>query len=137
VQTAVSPIPSSSRGWIHGPGNDGFINLIADAGILIGATSAGPAGGEGLGALAVAVQAQVPVAMLSQMIYAYPTLHRAIEDAVAQLSLPRARSNHGPHHTGQGRAASVGPFPLSGQAAHHPLERAELATSCPYPHGIP
>jgi hypothetical protein len=28
---------------IHGPGNDGFIKLIADAGILIGATYAGPA----------------------------------------------------------------------------------------------
>ena len=68
----VAPIPSSSRGWIHGPGNDGFIKLIADvdAGMLIGATSAGPAGGEVLGALAVAVHAQVPVAMLSQMIYA-------------------------------------------------------------------
>ena len=87
VQTAVSPIPSSSRGWIHGPGNDGFIKLIADAGagMLIGATSAGP-GGEVLGALAVAVHARVPVAMLSQMIYAYPTFHRAIEDAITQLS---------------------------------------------------
>jgi pyruvate/2-oxoglutarate dehydrogenase complex dihydrolipoamide dehydrogenase (E3) component len=88
VQTAVSPIPSSSRGWIHGPGNDGFIKLIADAGagVLIGATSAGPAGGEVLGALAVAVHAQVPVTLLSQMIYAYPTFHRAIEDAITQLS---------------------------------------------------
>ena len=28
--------------------------------------------------------------MLSQMIYAYPTFHRAIEDAITQLSLPRA-----------------------------------------------
>jgi len=139
VQTAVSPIPSSSRGWIHGPGNDGFIKLIADAdaGMLIGATSAGPAGGEVLGALAVAVHAGVPVAMLSQMIYAYPTLHRAIEDAIAQLSLPRARSNHGPRHSSQGRAASVGPFPVPGQAVHRPLERAELATSCPCPHGNP
>jgi pyruvate/2-oxoglutarate dehydrogenase complex dihydrolipoamide dehydrogenase (E3) component len=91
VRAAVSPIPSSSRGWIHGPGNDGFVKLIADtdAGILIGATSAGPAGGEVLGALAVAAHARVPVAMLSQMIYAYPTFHRAIEDAIAQLSLRR------------------------------------------------
>jgi pyruvate/2-oxoglutarate dehydrogenase complex dihydrolipoamide dehydrogenase (E3) component len=91
VQTAVFPTPSSSRGWIHGPGNDGFIKLIADAdaGVLIGATSAGPAGGEVLGALAVAVHAQVPVATLSQMIYAYPTFHRAIEDAITQLSLRR------------------------------------------------
>ncbi|HYX60032.1 MAG TPA: NAD(P)/FAD-dependent oxidoreductase, partial [Streptosporangiaceae bacterium] len=91
VRTAVSQIPSSSRGWIHGPGNDGFIKLIADtdAGTLIGATSAGPAGGEVLGALAVAVHAQVPVTLLSQMIYAYPTFHRAIEDGIAQLSLRR------------------------------------------------
>jgi pyruvate/2-oxoglutarate dehydrogenase complex dihydrolipoamide dehydrogenase (E3) component len=92
VQTSVSPIPSSDRGWIHGPGNDGFIKLIADAGagMLVGATSAGPAGGEVLGALAVAVHAQVPVAVLGQMIYAYPTFHRAIEDAITQLSLRRA-----------------------------------------------
>jgi pyruvate/2-oxoglutarate dehydrogenase complex dihydrolipoamide dehydrogenase (E3) component len=88
VRTAVSPIPSSARGWIHGPGNDGFIKLIADAaaGVLAGATSAGPAGGEVLGALAVAVHARVPVDALGQMIYAYPTFHRAIEDAVARLS---------------------------------------------------
>jgi pyruvate/2-oxoglutarate dehydrogenase complex dihydrolipoamide dehydrogenase (E3) component len=92
MQTAVSSIPSSSRGWIHGPGNDGFIKLIADAGMLIGATSAGPSGGEVLGALAVAVHARVPVAVLSQMIYAYPTFHRAIEDAITQLSLRRAGS---------------------------------------------
>jgi pyruvate/2-oxoglutarate dehydrogenase complex dihydrolipoamide dehydrogenase (E3) component len=93
VRTAVSPIPSSSRGWIHGLGNDGFIKLIADtdAGTLIGATSAGPAGGEVLGALAIAVHARVPVAVLSQMIYAYPTFHRAIEDAITQLSLRLAR----------------------------------------------
>jgi hypothetical protein len=45
-----------------------------------------------LGALAVAVHAQVPVAVLSQMIYAYPTFHRAIEDAITQLSLRRAGS---------------------------------------------
>jgi pyruvate/2-oxoglutarate dehydrogenase complex dihydrolipoamide dehydrogenase (E3) component len=37
VWTAVSQIPSSSRCWIHGSGNDGFVKLIADAGMLIGA----------------------------------------------------------------------------------------------------
>jgi pyruvate/2-oxoglutarate dehydrogenase complex dihydrolipoamide dehydrogenase (E3) component len=88
VRTAVSPIPSSSRGWIHGSGNDGLIKLVADADaeVLLGATSAGPAGGEVLGALAVAVHAQVPVGVLAEMIYAYPTFHRAIEDAITRLS---------------------------------------------------
>jgi pyruvate/2-oxoglutarate dehydrogenase complex dihydrolipoamide dehydrogenase (E3) component len=52
----------------------------------VGATSAGPAGGEVLGALAVAVHGQVPVADLRTMIYAYPTFHRAIEAALDDLA---------------------------------------------------
>ncbi len=52
----------------------------------MGATSAGPAGGEVLGALAVAVHAQVPVGALRAMIYAYPTFHRAIESALGDLA---------------------------------------------------
>jgi pyruvate/2-oxoglutarate dehydrogenase complex dihydrolipoamide dehydrogenase (E3) component len=87
VRTAYTPLSSSSRGFIHGPGNEGFVKLVADRsrGVLVGATSAGPSGGEVLGALTVAVHAAVPVATLRHMIYAYPTFHRAIEDAVRQL----------------------------------------------------
>jgi pyruvate/2-oxoglutarate dehydrogenase complex dihydrolipoamide dehydrogenase (E3) component len=58
----------------------------ADRGVLVGATSAGPAGGEVLGVLAVAVHAEVPTERLRQMIYAYPTFHRAIEQALADLT---------------------------------------------------
>ena len=87
VKTASSQIPSSSRGWIHKAGNDGFIKLVVDneRGVLVGATSSGPTGGEVLGALAVAVHAAVPVHSLQQMIYAYPTFHRAIGDALKAL----------------------------------------------------
>jgi pyruvate/2-oxoglutarate dehydrogenase complex dihydrolipoamide dehydrogenase (E3) component len=87
VRTSVYPIPRSARGWIHKAGNDGLIKLVEDAstGVLVGATSAGPAGGEVLSALAVAVHARVPVPVMRQMIYAYPTFHRAIEDALAEL----------------------------------------------------
>ena len=45
----------------------------------------GPAGGEVLGLLALAVHAEVPVDTLRTMIYAYPTFHRGIEDALARL----------------------------------------------------
>ena len=38
-----------------------------------------------LGALAVAVHAEVPTEHLRQMIYAYPTFHRGIEDALREL----------------------------------------------------
>jgi pyruvate/2-oxoglutarate dehydrogenase complex dihydrolipoamide dehydrogenase (E3) component len=87
VRTGTTRIPSSTRGFIHKVGNDGFIKLVEDAdrGVLVGATSAGPHGGEVLGALVVAVHAEVPTTLLRQMIYAYPTFHRAIEDALNNL----------------------------------------------------
>ncbi len=87
VRVGLSQVPSSARGWIHKAGNDGFIKLIEDAdrGVLVGATSAGPVGGEVLSALAVAVHAEVPTASLTSMIWAYPTFHRGIEDALGQL----------------------------------------------------
>lgn len=87
VRTGSEPIPSSSRGWIHGPGNDGFVKVVEDAdrGVLVGATVVGPHGGELLGLLTLAVHAQVPVATLATMHYAFPTLHRAVQDAVRAL----------------------------------------------------
>ncbi|GAB1643692.1 dihydrolipoyl dehydrogenase family protein [Krasilnikovia sp. MM14-A1259] len=87
VRVGHASLPSSSRGFIHGPGNDGFIKLVVDGArdVLVGATSAGPAGGEVLGALAVGVHAQVPIGTLRSTIWAYPTFHRAIGDAVRSL----------------------------------------------------
>jgi pyruvate/2-oxoglutarate dehydrogenase complex dihydrolipoamide dehydrogenase (E3) component len=87
VRVGRAGIPSSSRGWIHKAGNDGFIKVVADAdrGVLVGATSAGPTGGEVLAGLAVAVHGEVPVDRLRHMIYAYPTFHRAIEAAITDL----------------------------------------------------
>ena len=87
VRASLTQIPSSSRGWIHKAGNEGFIKLVADAGhgLLVGATSAGPVGGEVLSMLTLAVHARIPVQRLREMIYAYPTFHRAVEAAMADL----------------------------------------------------
>ena len=87
VRTSVVAIASSTRGWIHGPGNEGSIKLVEDAdrGVLIGATSAGPVGGEVLYGLNVTVHAEVPVDRLQHMIYTYPTFHRTIEAALGAL----------------------------------------------------
>ncbi len=88
VRTGVSQVPYSARGWIHKAGNDGFIKVIEDAerSVLVGASSVGPYGGEVLSALQVAVRAEVPVATLRNMPYAYPTFHRSIEDALKNLN---------------------------------------------------
>ena len=53
--------------------------------MLVGATSAGPVGGEVLSMLTLAVRAVIPVQRLREMIYAYPTFHRAVEDALSRL----------------------------------------------------
>jgi pyruvate/2-oxoglutarate dehydrogenase complex dihydrolipoamide dehydrogenase (E3) component len=92
VRTGFASIPTSARGWIHKAGNDGFIKLVEDADrrVLVGATSAGPNGGEVLSLLTLAVHARVPTDDLFSMIFAYPTFHRAIEDALKDL---RARSH--------------------------------------------
>jgi pyruvate/2-oxoglutarate dehydrogenase complex dihydrolipoamide dehydrogenase (E3) component len=87
VRTALTQVPASARGWIHKAGNDGFIKLVEDSGrgILAGATSAGPWGGEVLSMLALAVHARVPTRRLREMICAYPTFHRAVEDTLRAL----------------------------------------------------
>jgi pyruvate/2-oxoglutarate dehydrogenase complex dihydrolipoamide dehydrogenase (E3) component len=88
VSAGSAPVSASSRGFVHGPGNAGLIKLVVDTDrdVLVGATTAGPAGGEVLGMLALAVHARIRVAALRSMIFAYPTFHRGVLDALAALS---------------------------------------------------
>ncbi|HEY4927608.1 MAG TPA: NAD(P)/FAD-dependent oxidoreductase [Acidimicrobiales bacterium] len=87
VRVGTAQVPDSARGWIHKAGNKGFIKVVEDQdrGVLVGATSAGPWGGEVLSMLTLAVHAEVPVSVLRHMIYAYPTFHRTVEDALRDL----------------------------------------------------
>ena len=88
VRTGHTDLAASTRGFIHKSGNDGFIKVVEDAdrGVLIGATSVGPSGGEVLSGLAVAIRGDVPVSSLLNTSWAYPTFHRAIESALVDLS---------------------------------------------------
>jgi pyruvate/2-oxoglutarate dehydrogenase complex dihydrolipoamide dehydrogenase (E3) component len=58
--------------------------MIADKsrGLLIGATVAGPRGGDVMGMLAVAIRAKVPLSTLQHMIYAYPTFYGGIGETI-------------------------------------------------------
>ena len=88
VRVGFTKLGDSTRGWIHKAGNQGFIKLVEDAGtgVLVGATSVGPMGGEVLSMLVLAVHARIPVATLMTMIYAYPTFHRAVPEALNALT---------------------------------------------------
>ncbi len=86
VRVGSTDLAASTRGWIAKA--EGLVKLVEDAdrGVLVGANVVGPAGGEILGMLSTAVHAEVPTATLESMIYAYPTLHRAVSSALADLS---------------------------------------------------
>ena len=86
VRVGTTDLASSTRGWIAK--GEGFIKLVEDAdrGVLVGATSVGPTGGEVLGMLVTAVHAEVPTDTLKSMIFAYPTFHRAVEYALSRLA---------------------------------------------------
>lgn len=88
VAVGTATVSSTARGWMHGTGNDGLIVLVADraAGVLVGATAMAPSGGEVLGMLTLAVHAAVPLDRLRSMIYAYPTFHGGVKDALRDLS---------------------------------------------------
>jgi pyruvate/2-oxoglutarate dehydrogenase complex dihydrolipoamide dehydrogenase (E3) component len=85
VRVGTTDLATSTRGWIHRA--EGLIKLVEDAdrGVLVGATSVGPTGGEVLSMLVTAVHAEIPTATLRSMVYAYPTFHRAVEAALADL----------------------------------------------------
>lgn len=88
VRVGTVEIPSTSRGWIRGVDNKGVIKVVEDAerGVLVGATAMSAEGGEVLGALSVAVHAEVPTDRLISTVFAYPTFHRGIEQALRTLS---------------------------------------------------
>jgi pyruvate/2-oxoglutarate dehydrogenase complex dihydrolipoamide dehydrogenase (E3) component len=89
VRTGVATTASSTRGWIHGPGAEhGVAKLVADddRDVLVGASVMGPAAGEVVGLLVLAVKQRVPIAALRELIYPYPTFVRGLEDALRALS---------------------------------------------------
>ncbi|MGI8519324.1 MAG: dihydrolipoyl dehydrogenase family protein [Actinomycetota bacterium] len=88
VLVGVAETSASARGYIHGPGAEhGVYKLVADArtGVLVGGSVMGPAAGEVVGTLVLAVKEKIPVARLRELIYPYPTFVRGLEDALKEL----------------------------------------------------
>jgi pyruvate/2-oxoglutarate dehydrogenase complex dihydrolipoamide dehydrogenase (E3) component len=83
VRTATGDL--GSRGWIAAEA--GVVKLVADGarGVLVGGTTVGPSGGEMLSLVTTAVHAEVPIATLAEMHFAYPTYHRALLPVLQQL----------------------------------------------------
>jgi pyruvate/2-oxoglutarate dehydrogenase complex dihydrolipoamide dehydrogenase (E3) component len=86
VDIKVASGDLGTRGWIAA--EPGMVKLVADAGrgILVGGCAVGPSGGEVLSMIATAVHAEVPIATLAEMHFAYPTFHRALQPVLRALA---------------------------------------------------
>ena len=84
VRTAIGDL--GSRGWIAQ--DAGLVKLVADvgSGVLVGGSVVGSTGGEVLSMIVTAIQARIPIAVLTEMHFAYPTFHRAVQPVLRALS---------------------------------------------------
>jgi len=88
VSVGVAETKTTARGWIHGPGAEhGVIKVVADSErkILVGGSIMGPAAGDNVGFLGLAIKERIPIKNLRDLIYPYPTFIRGVEDALREL----------------------------------------------------
>jgi pyruvate/2-oxoglutarate dehydrogenase complex dihydrolipoamide dehydrogenase (E3) component len=85
VDVVVAVGDLGGRGWMAR--EEGLIKLVAerDREILVGGVVVGPAGGEIMSMLELAVHAEVPLPTLLHQHFAYPTYHRAYETVLKDL----------------------------------------------------
>jgi pyruvate/2-oxoglutarate dehydrogenase complex dihydrolipoamide dehydrogenase (E3) component len=84
VRTAAGDL--GTRGFIAE--DPGPVKLVADAdrGVLVGGTVVGRMGGEVLSMIVTAVHAEIPITVLADMHFAYPTFHRGLQPVLRALA---------------------------------------------------
>ena len=87
IKVAVATGDLGARGWLAK--EEGLVKVVADRerGVLVGGCVVGEPAGEILSMLEAAVHAEIPVATLRSMHFAYPTYHRALEHVFKELDL--------------------------------------------------
>jgi pyruvate/2-oxoglutarate dehydrogenase complex dihydrolipoamide dehydrogenase (E3) component len=88
VRVGSLPTAASGRGWLHGDGaGPGVVKLVADAHTdrLVGGSVMGPAAGEVIAFIGLAIRARIPITTVQEFIYPYPTFARAVKGALRRL----------------------------------------------------
>jgi len=85
IDVVVATGGLGARGWMTR--ENGLIKLVADRAreVLVGGVVVGPAGGEIMSMLELAVHAEVPIPTLLHQHFAYPTYQRAYETVLKDL----------------------------------------------------
>lgn len=85
IDVVVATGDLGSRGWLAK--EEGMVKLVADRsrGVLVGGCVAAAPGGEVVSLIQTAIQAEIPVATLAEMHFAYPTYYRALQPVLRAL----------------------------------------------------
>lgn len=84
VTVVHKQLGATFRGWLHRTGNEGTSTLVADRSEdrLVGASVVGPRATDVLGFLSLAIRARVPLGVLVDQIYAFPTFYGGVGEAL-------------------------------------------------------
>jgi pyruvate/2-oxoglutarate dehydrogenase complex dihydrolipoamide dehydrogenase (E3) component len=85
--TARASLGDTTRAHL-GQDDPGCLELYADAGsgVLAGAVAVGPDAASWMGEVTLAIRAKIPVAILADVVHAYPTYGEALETALRELA---------------------------------------------------
>ena len=85
--TARARLGDTARGYL-GQDDLGRLELYADAGtgVLAGAVAVGPDAASWMGEVTLAIRAKIPVAVLADVVHAFPTYGEALETALRELA---------------------------------------------------
>ena len=85
IDVVVATGDLGSRGWLAK--EQGVVKLVADRarGVLVGGCVVSTTGGEIVSLIQTAIQAEVPIATLAEMHFAYPTYYRALQPVLRDL----------------------------------------------------
>jgi dihydrolipoamide dehydrogenase len=85
--TARARLSDTARGYL-GQDDLGCLELYADAGtgVLAGAVAVGPDAASWMGEITLSIRAKIPVAVLADVVHAFPTYGEALETALRELA---------------------------------------------------
>jgi hypothetical protein len=85
--TARARLGDTARGYL-GQDDLGRLELYADAGtgVLAGAVAVGPDAASWMSEVTLAIRAKIPVAVLADVVHAFPTYGEALETALRELA---------------------------------------------------